>query len=277
MNKTYVLYHKNCTDGFGAAYAAWLKLKDEAIYIPVGYEDEMPILEPHSLVYLIDFCYSEEEIIKLNETHQLIILDHHITAEKTVKKAKNFRFDLKKSGASLSWEFFHGTENLSPEFEEKYKLIKHIEDKDLWLFKLPETRQIIAALESYPREIEIWHNLKLEDLKNQGIAILQKQKQEVEFICGFAYMKKIQGYEVPVLNSVCFMSDAADHLLKIYPDHPFVGVYYEYRKKDGSMMRKWSFRSRPNQFDVAQIAKNLGGGGHITASGYLEKIGEKNE
>ena len=28
--KPLVIYHKNCADGFGAAFAAWLKLGDEA-------------------------------------------------------------------------------------------------------------------------------------------------------------------------------------------------------------------------------------------------------
>lgn len=270
--KTYVLYHKNCTDGFGAAYSAWLKLGNNATYIGVGYEDDMPELEKNSKVYLIDFCYSESEIEELNKNHELIILDHHVTAEAAVKKANEYKYDLKKSGASLSWEYFIGTENLTPELDEKYQIIKYIEDKDLLLFKLESTRVLIAALESYPRKFEIWHKLTIKDLMDQGIAILQKQQQEVEYICSFSYMKEILGHKIPVLNSICFMGEAAAHLLKLFPDKPFVGVYYDYLGRDGSMMRKWSFRSRPNEFNVALIAKELGGGGHVTASGYLEKI-----
>ena len=32
-----VLYHADCLDGFGAAYAAWEKFGDTAEYIPVQY------------------------------------------------------------------------------------------------------------------------------------------------------------------------------------------------------------------------------------------------
>lgn len=31
--KPLVIYHANCTDGFGAAFAAWLKLGDEVLQI----------------------------------------------------------------------------------------------------------------------------------------------------------------------------------------------------------------------------------------------------
>jgi len=36
-----VLYHANCLDGFGAAYAAWKKFGDTADYIPVQYGEEV--------------------------------------------------------------------------------------------------------------------------------------------------------------------------------------------------------------------------------------------
>ena len=32
--KTFVTYHQDCPDGFGAAYAAWLKLGNNAAYVP---------------------------------------------------------------------------------------------------------------------------------------------------------------------------------------------------------------------------------------------------
>ena len=46
--KPLVIYHANCADGFGAAFAAWLKFGDEAEYQaaqygkPITFEDEFP-------------------------------------------------------------------------------------------------------------------------------------------------------------------------------------------------------------------------------------------
>jgi len=58
MNKTFVLYHSPCYDGFGAAYAAWRSLGDTAEYIPVSHGNPPPDLPKGSHVYIIDFSYS---------------------------------------------------------------------------------------------------------------------------------------------------------------------------------------------------------------------------
>lgn len=47
--KPLVIYHAACADGFGAAFAAWLKLGDEAEYLPMQTEITMyPPLPEHS-------------------------------------------------------------------------------------------------------------------------------------------------------------------------------------------------------------------------------------
>lgn len=39
--KPLVCFHADCTDGFGAAFAAWLKLGDDAEYLPMAYNAEV--------------------------------------------------------------------------------------------------------------------------------------------------------------------------------------------------------------------------------------------
>ena len=41
-----VLYHAGCDDGFGAAYAIWLKYGNQADYIPVQYGQPFPEVSP---------------------------------------------------------------------------------------------------------------------------------------------------------------------------------------------------------------------------------------
>lgn len=64
--KPLVIYHANCTDGFGAAFAAWLKLGDEAEYIPMDYgEVETPedfdmkvsLAAKGNTIYILDFSF----------------------------------------------------------------------------------------------------------------------------------------------------------------------------------------------------------------------------
>ncbi len=60
--KPLVIYHANCADGFGAAFAAWLKFGDEAEYVPFKYgEDGMrfktlfQLGDPKRDIYILDF------------------------------------------------------------------------------------------------------------------------------------------------------------------------------------------------------------------------------
>ena len=46
--KPLVIYHANCADGFGAAFAAWLKLGNEAEYLPMVYNEK---LDPSKVQY----------------------------------------------------------------------------------------------------------------------------------------------------------------------------------------------------------------------------------
>ena len=39
--KPLVIYHAHCTDGFGAAFAAWMKLGDDAEYVPMQYGQDL--------------------------------------------------------------------------------------------------------------------------------------------------------------------------------------------------------------------------------------------
>ena len=261
----YVLYHKNCTDGFGAAFAAWLKFKNKAHYIAVNYGEPVPEMVLGSKVYMIDFCYDKNTILEMNEKYHLVILDHHKSAKENVILAKEYRFNLKKSGASLAWEYFHPNK--------KNNLIKHIEDKDLWLFKNKNTKPIIAALESYPRDFKVWKKLSLSQLKKEGSMILQKQENEVDFVTSnYTCFIDFPNFDkIPTVNSPIFMSDIAEKLLQIYEKAPFVAVYHEY-ERNGEKMRKWSLRSRKTGQDVSVIAGLFNGGGHYTSSGFLEKV-----
>ena len=49
-----VLYHAYCADGFGAAWAAWQKLGDDADYLPVRHGNPPPTLPEGASVYIPD-------------------------------------------------------------------------------------------------------------------------------------------------------------------------------------------------------------------------------
>lgn len=132
--KPLVIYHADCTDGYGAAFAAWLKLGDEAEYMPMNYKLDAlkDVVYEDREVYVLDFSFDRETMDNLFDVAKRVVwLDHHKTAfemwcaphlkETTFfmnqgdvevgQKDHYILLDNNKSGAMLAWEYFHpGTE-----------------------------------------------------------------------------------------------------------------------------------------------------------------------
>lgn len=88
--KPLVIYHANCTDGFGAAFAAWLKLGDEAEYLPMKYGVDLLTTYKGSLIareiYILDFSFSRETMGWLfDHAKHVVWLDHHLTSKQTAE------------------------------------------------------------------------------------------------------------------------------------------------------------------------------------------------
>ena len=172
---TLCIYHGNCADGFGAAWAVRKALGDIDFH-PGVYQDPPPDVTGRD-VLMVDFSYKRpvlEEMIQKART--ILILDHHKTAAEDLaglpppldgpydasgmyEWAKQCNgpplhalFDMERSGAGITWDYFF------PDTP-RPRLIDHIEDRDLWRFNLPGTRQIQAAVFSYPYDFEVWDDL----------------------------------------------------------------------------------------------------------------------
>jgi hypothetical protein len=156
--KTYVVYHGGCWDGFCAAWVARGVLKGEVEYIPVQYGQPPPGVEPGSRVYILDFSYSRGMMVLLAErVDTLVVLDHHKTAREALDgfadgcergyglPRPTVVFDMEKSGARLTWEHFHGASGVPCPW-----LVRMVEDRDLWRWELPHSREVNAAIRSYP-------------------------------------------------------------------------------------------------------------------------------
>lgn len=83
--KPLVIYHANCTDGFGAAFAAWLKLGDEAEYLPMNYGDTSPDMMAEKCrdreVYILDFSFSKLVMDHIFQAATRVTwLDHHASS-----------------------------------------------------------------------------------------------------------------------------------------------------------------------------------------------------
>ena len=177
-------------------------------------------------------------------------------------------FDTGHSGAYLAWRRFHPDEPV-PE------LILYVEDRDLWKWEMPDSREVSAAIDSRPYDFAAWDRLDTGALALEGAAILRYQKIQVGRIAAGAHMVRIAGHRVPAACSPVLASEVCEELLRRFPDAPFSAVYRCQDAGSGRTERKWSLRG-PGQkvqdqgINLAQLAEAFGGGGHPRAAGFSQ-------
>lgn len=266
-----ILYHGGCSDGFGAAWAAWKKFGNRASYIPVHHGEPPPKNVKNRTVYLVDFMYPEKELKNLIDGNARVTgIDHHLKSKKTIRLTEDFRYDLSHSGAVLAWKYFHPKKPVP-------KLLQYIEDVDLWKFKLPHVKKLMPYWYTFvERNFAAWSKFA-RDLENKekrnkyitlGKSLLRYKEQLIkEIIADRAYPVLFAGRKVFAVNSPVFESEIGHALCKKKP--PFAVIW----RQKGDTVRV-SLRSN-GKFDVNKLADRYGGGGHPEAAGFSLKRGQK--
>lgn len=291
--KALCIYHGNCADGFSAAWVVWrLYGAGQFDFHPGVYQDPPPDVTGRDVV-LVDFSYKRDVLMQMAEkANSILILDHHKTAAADLDgfwqpparyedfiagvapalreeglPPVNAIFDMNRSGAMITWDYFYSQEGARVE---PPKLLEHIQDRDLWLFKLDGTREIQANVFSFPYEFEVWDklmNTPVQLLRAEGEAIERKHHKDVAELVGVTKRRmKIGGYDVPVANLPYTLTSDAGHMMA--RGEPFAACYWD--TPGGRVM---SLRSTDEGVDVAEVAKSYGGGGHRNASGFRMPIG----
>lgn len=264
--KNLCIYHGNCADGFGAA---WVTSRHSGLpfeFYAGRYQAPPPWdLIDGANVYLVDFSYKHDVMLQiLSRAATVVLIDHHKSALEdlgslmTSDRRLGHSCSLDHSGAMLTWKYWKGA-------AEPPALVRHIEDRDLWRFHLPGTREIQAAVFSYPYDFDVWDDLMampVETLRQQGEAINRKHMKDVrELVEGYSYMRFMNGVNVPWLNCPYFHSSEAGNIMA--RGMPFAVCYY-----DGPDGRNFSLRSTDEGVDVSVVAMGYGGGGHRNAAGF---------
>lgn len=291
-----VIYHGGgCQDGHAAAWAVWQAFGDAPVYRPAVYGDRPPVVRGEHVV-ILDFSWPAAELLAMaGDAASLLVLDHHVTAQADLEwlpevapswlahrqrvelatgsgqlsRAGAF-FDMDRSGCSLAWEAFHPHRPMPT-------LLRHVEDRDLWRWRLPRTRELMSAVFSYPMTFDAWDVLvarasmpeTLAALADEGVAIERARAKTIADLieAGVQFMT-IGGTTVPVLNVPKSLASDTGHLLA--EDAPFAATYVD--RPDGR--REFSLRSRaPDGRDVSAVARAHGGGGHKHAAGFLAPAG----
>ena len=194
----------------------------------------------------------------------VVVLDHHKTAKAELEGLPFATFDLEKSGAVLAWEHFHPGKSVP-------KMLEYLQDRDLWRFALPGSREAAQWMRSHPFDFPVWNfardafedEVALHAVWSEGGAMLRFQDQQVSLMADRQEGIIIGGYNVPCVNATLFFSEVGEELCKRYPDAPFSAYYLDWPDR-----RQWGLRSRGG-FDCSEVAKKYGGGGHPGAAGFI--------
>lgn len=306
MRTPLILYHANCSDGFGAAYCAWRHFGAQAQYEPLAHGDIKSVADlrdrfpdlPGRLVYLLDFAFDPKTMeILFKVAGQTVWLDHHKSSldawreaghlevapgrfEEDNQSARRFvRLDLARSGAGLAWRWFF-PDDPCPE------LLTYVEDFDLGHMAKPQSRAFNLALLARTKEgntFEGWYDIARE--LGLGQTAAEHSALEAHLAIGqaagdvqdrliSAMAKDARAIVLPGgargVSLACppmLVDDAAQVLLRTQPSPGYFAGWWP--GADGRV--SCSLRGAPG-VDVEAIAKRLGGGGHARSSAFRTSL-----
>lgn len=283
LKRNLVIYHANCADGFGAAFAMWLKLEDTADYVPLQYgykPHELPDVKGRK-VWIVDFSLPLEDMERvINEAAHIKWYDHHKTAFEmwgvtsqhvNVTLKKRIILDNDRSGALITYE----EEDPDPIFIHQF-LFDLLDDYDRWQFKLLDTKAFNKGLWSLtPWSFEQWDQLDVAKTIVRGQVLLEQHEKHVEQIikssareCAIALPNTVTPIPGMAANCPAFFSSDVGHHLAV--NSGTYGLTFSIGH-DPLEKIKCSLRSN-GDYDVSAIAKQFGGGGHKNAAGFTATV-----
>lgn len=266
-----VIYHgRSCPDGFAAALAAWLYYAGKAEFLALDHGDitaleQLPVLDGRA-VYILDFSFSPELLRGVEaRAAKLVLLDHHKSA---AEKLTGFacrrgvvHFDMAKSGARLAWEFFQPAVPLPD-------LVRFIEDRDIWVWRYPESAGFLAALDMEPLDFARWTEIaafnpaQLTAFMARGKAMDEKFSKLAADIAGGSQPIIFNGQRGLMVNAPGVFHSLVGDLLS-QQSGTFALMWVAGK---GGVVRG-GLRSQ-HGFDCIPLAESLGGGGHAQACGF---------
>jgi oligoribonuclease NrnB/cAMP/cGMP phosphodiesterase (DHH superfamily) len=271
-----VLYHNNCPDGMAAAITARRFFQEQGhsiTYAPIDYGGQVPSLRGVHAVWLLDYCLPAAQLRAMaSQVGRVDVIDHHKTTIPVMAEIGGsvpnltFDFDDNRSGGWLTHaRFFPG--------EMPGRIITYTQDRDLWEWRLPMSKEISAALSALPWSMADWeaaakvldsHSVDAEHpMVKDGRVVLAYQDRMIEDHISQANEVEFAGHKVLIAN--CSAKGITSDLTARLSNGRAFGVTWMLR---GDGLIQFSLRSREGGIDVSELARRLGGGGHKQAAGF---------
>jgi oligoribonuclease NrnB/cAMP/cGMP phosphodiesterase (DHH superfamily) len=298
-----VMYHKDCADGFLAA--ATIKASGKlpgAEYVPVqygditvdNYDEDWAHMAGDRKVWIVDFSVKPDVMDRLMEDAERVFwLDHHKTAfedyglsiEKTYRGTLlPERYDGKlvgdldngRSGAMIAWDIAYNPAN-QPRINPP-AIIEHVDDRDRWVWALPDTRDVMAGFfAEQPWDLDEWADmlrdwvtqadrnrtvLRTSDMRKEGRVLNKAMDADIEQLMYSATPALINGDQRGlIVNAPHKYASELGHKLA-----ELSGTYAIVWRTEGR--RVFCSLRGADGYDVSELAKMFGGGGHAGAAGF---------
>ncbi len=262
-----VFYHADCMDGYASAWAMWKVFANKARYQAVRHDTPMPDFPIGAELYIVDFCYSMDELVSAaKKARKIVVLDHHISAQKDFESYQKqspipsnleVNFIQNHSGCMIVWQYFQ--RDIEPPI-----LLQHIEDHDLWRHQLPQTEEICKALYlRLPVDFSAFEKIKLPTLQREGAILMKQQQLNVNRLFKARHSVRLEKIKGLAVNAPSMFSSDLGH--KLAEKSCTFGLTYFYHGK--RQCYDCALRSI-GDFDVSELAHKFGGGGHKNAAGF---------
>ena len=295
--KHVIFAHSHCTDGLCAASIMKRAINiclntEDIVVIFASYGAEKKALEQAEIddktnVYIVDFSFSREDTLDIaKKCKNLVILDHHITAfeklEGIEKESDNieFFFDNNMSGATLVNGF---VAKRFLDFGKSQEIVNYVaelvEDRDLWNFKLKDTKAfgefVFSQVE--PNDIDTFSEIlfdsdmkKIQSYVDLGNILDKNKKKQVN--------QRLEQMQTPTVLEIPY-PETSEQVKIIFVNETQSDLVSELGNAICKKLQKpvclykilstgmvsLSFRSMDNLTDMSKVAVALGGGGHRNA------------
>lgn len=275
LNKIdYVVFHKNCQDGFGSAWIVWRFLKGSATYKGIAPSNlPNPNIFKKKYVLFVDISLSGDYIDQVMKyAKNVLVIDHHNTYVDDMVEHPNAIHESDHSAIYITWRIFFPDQKI-PQF------VRYIEDNDLGNQSMKKTEPFVSAVGTklpfhHIDYFKNWNKLLnpayVDKLIQDGYKYQEYKNYLLKRNMHISVEIKLGKYKALVCNfgTVGLASDLGNRLADLNPDYDFVIMWnYHYNNEEYSVM----LRSRNDRVDLSQIAKLYGGGGHPKASRFAWK------
>lgn len=265
-----VCLHHNDADGRASAAVVRRYYNRQVVTIEMNYGDPLQWdrIEPAKRVIVVDFSLPLAQMQQLAQICELIWIDHHISAIRSLGEAAREWAGLQNTNEAacvLTWQYFYPDQPVP-------RALVLIGDRDVWRWAETDTGPFDASLQQEntdPTNDELWLPLLADDpillhrLIDRGTILRVAQINAIQRqVSNYGYPVIFEGLRTLAIN----VRGNGDIGVAIRAMNYPLGYCYLDGMQNGKLMTFVSLFS--SEVDVSRIAQKFGGGGHPGAAGF---------